>query len=272
MLRLLVRRLRRPSRAPRQRMTGDVERLNFLSLFSGIGGLDRGLELAGMSCVGQVERDAWCRSVLRRHWPEVPQHEYAESAAAWWGRRARPFVHLVAGGPPCQPFSHSGLGYGVADPRWQWPNFIAVVDAVRDGNGGAWPWVLVENVRGLLKDAEAFGRILGDLADRGFDAEWSVVSACAVGAPHVRRRLFVVAYPASCRRGRWSVAESGETAGWEELARGRRWQPEPDVRRVANGIPDRGERVKALGNAVVTPVAELVGGKIAAAYRSSRAA
>jgi site-specific DNA-cytosine methylase len=105
-----------------------------------------------------------------------------------------PLFDLVAGGFPCQPFSKGGRRRGTADERWGWPWFRAVVRAVRP------EYVLVENVAALLDDADAFGWMLGDLAEDGFDADWTVLSACALGAPHMRDRLFLVAYPA----GRWA--------------------------------------------------------------------
>jgi DNA (cytosine-5)-methyltransferase 1 len=122
----------------------------------------------------------------------------------WWQRTAdgRP-VTAVVGGFPCQPFSHSGKLLGVADERWGWPWFIDAVDTVRASV------VLVENVRGLLRDRQAFAWILDDLAERGFDAEWSLVSACSVGASHMRRRLFLVAYSAASGWRGGSLAEAG---------------------------------------------------------------
>jgi DNA (cytosine-5)-methyltransferase 1 len=245
-------------------MTG----VNVLSLFAGIGGLDLGLERAGMTVVGQVEIDPFCRSVLARHWPEVPRHDDVRTAAAWWRSRPRPPVHVVAGGFPCQPFSAAGRRRGVGDERWGWPWFFDVVRVLRPR------YVLVENVAALLRDADAFGWILGDLATLGFDAQWSVLSACAVGAPHTRERLFLVAYPHGehgpvrladprqpGRRHQPADARIGDRAGtWGHpvdgfLAAARR------SRRVADGVPDRLEpaRVRALGNAVVPQVAEHVG-------------
>ena len=93
--------------------------VNVLSLFSGIGGLDLGLERAGMTVVGQVEIDPWCRKVLAKHWPEVPRHDDVRTAAGWWGGRRAP--DLVCGGFPCQPVSYAGLGLAQSDPRWLWP-------------------------------------------------------------------------------------------------------------------------------------------------------
>lgn len=238
--------------------------LNVLELFAGIGGLSLGLERAGMTVVGQVESDPFCRAVLSRHWPEVPRHDDVRTAVDWWWSCARPAVHVVAGGYPCQPFSSAGRQGGIADERWGWPWMFDVVRAVRPR------YVLVENVAALLDDADAFGWMLGDLASLGFDARWSVLSACAVGAPHVRERLFVVAYAdgidgapglgrhqypgASLWSGHWSTADSVHPAdGFLEAAR--------RSRRVADGLPDRLEpaRVRALGNAVVPQVAEHIG-------------
>ncbi|MEV4119458.1 DNA cytosine methyltransferase [Micromonospora sp. NPDC049645] len=246
-----------------------------LSLFTGIGGLDLGLERAGMRVVGQVEIDPFCRSVLSRHWPEVPCHDDVRTAPSWWGAGRSP-VHVVAGGFPCQPFSTAGRRRGVADDRWGWPWFLDVVRAVRPR------YVLVENVAALLRDADAFGWLLGDLAASGFDAQWSVLSACAVGAPHVRERLFVVAHPHGehgplrvadprepRRRHRPAHAPVGDRAGaWVHPVDGL-MEAERRSRRVADGLPDRLEpaRVRALGNAVVPAVGEVVGRLIVAHHR-----
>lgn len=238
---------------------------DYVSLFSGIGGLDLGLDRAGWACRVQVEKDPFRRRVLRRRWPEVAQHDDVRTFPRWWARQPVRRIRLVGGGFPCQPFSHSGLGLGVGDERWGWPWFIAAVDAVRESNGGGtWPSILVENVRGLLRDADAFGWILGDLSERGFDAEWSLVSACSVGAPHMRRRLLLVAHPAGLRRSGGGMAESVEAAGRHELAGSDRWDSDAGIRRVANGISERMERVSALGDAVVPAVAELIGRAILA--------
>jgi DNA (cytosine-5)-methyltransferase 1 len=95
--------------------------MNGLSLFSGIGGLDLGLERAGIRTVGQVEIDLWCRRVLAKHWPDVPRHDDVRTAADWWLSRRRPRVHLVSGGPPCQPVSDAGRKMAQQDERWLWP-------------------------------------------------------------------------------------------------------------------------------------------------------
>ncbi|MGX4657083.1 DNA cytosine methyltransferase [Micromonospora sp. SCSIO 07396] len=245
-----------------------MQPLTYLSLFSGIGGLDLGLDRAGWHCAGQVELDPFCRSVLTRHWPEVPKHDDVRTAVDWWTTRPRPPVRLVAGGFPCQPFSTAGLRRGTGDPRWGWPWFRNVVRAVRPD------YVLVENVAALLDDADAFGWMLGDPAEDGFDADWTVLSACAVGAPHTRERLFVLAHAnrldGTPGLGTWqwppAVPPRDVRAGaWLHPIDGL-MEAERRSGRVADGLPDELEpaRVKGLGNAVVPAVGEFIGRMIAA--------
>lgn len=251
--------------------------MNYLSLFSGVGGLDLGLDRAGWRCVGQVEKDPFCQLVLAQHWPEAPRHDEVKTTLDWWGRAVRPRVDGVVGGPPCQPFSVLGERRGIADERWGWPWMFDVVRGLRPR------FVLVENVAALVTDrrfADAFGWILADLASIGYDAEWDCIPASAVGAHHQRDRVFVVAYPV---RGGWrgragidewlGAAGCGETvadADGPGLERPRvfraapergGWPAEPDVGRVAHGLPARlaEPRIRGLGNAVVPQVSEYVG-------------
>jgi DNA (cytosine-5)-methyltransferase 1 len=236
--------------------------LNVLSLFSGIGGLELGLERAGMRVVGQVEIDPFCQRVLAKHWPEVPRHDDVRTAVDWWGSQPRPAVHVVAGGFPCQPFSRSGRRCGVGDARWGWPWMFDVVRLARPR------FVVVENVAAHLDDRVAFGWVLADLASIGFDAEWGVLSACTVGAPHARERLLLVAYPDGGdgsqglgSRSRRAVQPGDRGAGpWVHPVDGF-LEAERRSGRVADGVPDELEpaRVRALGNAVVPQVAEYIG-------------
>lgn len=161
--------------------------MNVLSLFAGIGGLDLGLERAGMTVVGQVEIDPFCQRVLARHWPEVPRHDDVRTTVDWWMGEPRPAVDVVCGGFPCQPVSLAGRGLAQADERWLWPAAHAVIRDLRPR------FAVLENVPGLL--GRGLGHVLGDLAEIGYDAEWDCVPASAVGAPHRRDRVFILAYP-----------------------------------------------------------------------------
>jgi len=236
--------------------------VNGLSLFSGIGGLELGLERAGITTVGQVEISPFCRRVLVKHWPDVPRHDDVRTAPAWWASTERPPVDVVFGGFPCQPFSHAGKQLGIADERWGWPWFEAVVRGVRPG------YVVVENVAALLADRAAFGRILGDLARLGFDASWSVLRASdTVGAPHIRPRVFLVAYPhGQGLEGRGLLGQRpGKRAAWQGVQEQDWARPDARFLRVADGVSGRVDRLRALGNAIVPAVAEHVGRLIVAA-------
>lgn len=248
--------------------------MNVLSLFAGIGGLELGLERAGMTTVGQVELDPYCQQVLAHHWPEVPRHDDVRTTVEWWHSRPRPRVDVVCGGFPCQPFSTAGLQRGTTDARWGWPWMADVVRGLRPR------YVVVENVAALLNDSVAFGWLLSDLAALGFDAEWKVLRASDFGAPHRRERVYLVAYPTLSNEPNQSAATRASVLWHEPRGSGlapdgrARWLPEPKVDRVAHGVPlglVRGP-LHALGNAVVPAVSEHIGRLIAADAESRAAA
>lgn len=239
----------------------------FGSLCSGIGGLDLGLERAGWTCRWQVENDRYCRSILKARFPHAPL--YKDIIHQDWTHL--PPVTLLAGGIPCQGFSTMGKQKGMDDERWLWPYMREAVRVLRPS------YVLLENVPALRSHAEgrAFGSILADLHALRFDAEWSLVSACSVGAPHSRSRLFLVAYARGERRQQVPRCPYGDEGADEADAqiqdhlpcrdgkRSRRtghWASEPRLARLADGLPTWMAKAanKATGNAVVPQVAELV--------------
>lgn len=235
--------------------------LTFGSLFSGIGGMDLGLERAGMRCAWQVEIDDYARRVLAKHWPDVRRHDDVRTFPPTDPNEWR--CDLIAGGFPCQPVSTAGKRLGTADERWLWPEFARVIRELRPR------LVLLENTPGLL--TSGFDSVLADLAALGFDAEWSVLSACALGAPHVRRRVFVFAYADSFVGEAWirlRRADNRQGPIWEGLhcesqAICRRWlETTRDNGGIADGIPTEVDRLRALGNAVVPQVAEWIGRRI----------
>ncbi len=154
------------------------------SLFSGIGGLELGLEQAGLGPVlFQVEKDPFARSVLSRHWPHALRFDDVRSV----GAHNLPRVECLAGGFPCQDLSFAGAGAGIAGERsGLWREFARIAGELRPR------FVVVENVAALL--ARGMGTVLGDLAALGYDAWWDCLPASAVGAPHRRDRLFIIAY------------------------------------------------------------------------------
>jgi DNA-cytosine methyltransferase len=153
------------------------------SLFSGIGGLEIGLEACGLGPVAwQAESDPFARAVLAKHWPAVRRYEDVREID-----HEAPPVDIICGGFPCQDISDAGKRVGISGERsGLWSEFARIVRELRPRI------VFVENVSALL--GRGLDRVLGDLATLGFDAEWDVFRASDVGAPHLRARIFILAY------------------------------------------------------------------------------
>jgi DNA (cytosine-5)-methyltransferase 1 len=270
----------------------NAEPITFGSLFAGIGGFDLGFERAGMSCRWQVEIDDYANRVLEKHWPDV--HRERDIRSSGW-HNLQP-VDIIIGGFPCQDISYAGRGAGLDGERSGL--FFEAVRVVRELRPRV---VVLENVAALF--TRGLDRVLGTLAEIGFNAEWHCIPAASVGAPHIRDRVFVIAYAESVGRetrsgskgdegqaGQWrgesagssealadtssgrlqgcdGSSRSGESSGSYRLLQSSRggggisrwWTTEPDVGRVANGVPARVDRLRGLGNAVVPQVAEIVG-------------
>jgi DNA (cytosine-5)-methyltransferase 1 len=269
--------------------------LIFGSLFTGVGGLDLGLEQAGHRCAWQVEFDDYCRAVLARHFPSVPKFGDVRDV----GLRNLSHVDMICGGFPCQDISSAGRRAGIQDGTRSglWSEFHRIICELRPS------YVLVENVEALRHRGRGLGRVLGDLAASGFDAEWDCLPAGAFGAPHLRERLFIFAWDrAPAYPGRFGRPDDVRASLFNSVARQKfeGWQsadvlghspivgvtyPElPTHLRMADGFPPRldsadlkpkerreltksvpygAQRVKGCGNAVAPPVAAHVGRAIA---------
>lgn len=325
----------------------EVDSLRVGSLFSGCGLGDYGLELAGMDVVFQVEIDPYCQKVLNLRWPDVPKW----TDISMVNTDELPAVDCLAGGFPCQDLSVAGKQEGITGKRsGLWSEYVRIIRALRPR------YIIVENVPGLL--IQGMGTVLGDLAACGYDAEWQSISAAAVGAPHLRDRVWIIAYPNAgngireedtiCTRrvainggiqtvahaegsrerpeeyirqsygserggkavanttsendgagspeslqgqvqqlgvcgeqrdfpnadrppqghghnGACSIfpnASQGDERLWRSLSNPNHWLVEPNVGRVAHGVPVRVDRLKALGNGQVVQVAEYVGRQV----------
>ena len=314
--------------------------MRVLDLFSGIGGFSLGLERAGMETIAFCETDPYCRQVLQKHWPNVPIHNDIKELD---GRQYTGSVELVCGGFPCQPFSVAGKRAGTADDRSLWSEMLRIIREVQPA------WVIGENVPGIIN--MELDQVLSDLESSGYSCQTFDIPACAVDAPHIRHRVWVVAHTKSERHrkrgeagnisekdgrqdgqvfgelgrtssepqplanpnservrqqpkpltgsgsttkpldigenvadtqgqgsGRLSertktnhsiLGDSGQTVAhpnsqqtfgssepWGECGY---WPAEPRVGRVATGIPNRVDRLKGLGNAVVPQIPEIIG-------------
>lgn len=305
--------------------------MRVLDLFSGIGGFSLGLERAGFQPVAFCELLPKPRHTLATHWPGVPIYDDVRTLTA--ARLAADGIapRAICGGFPCQDISFAGKGAGIDGERsGLWGEYARLIGEVRP------ELVFVENVSALL--GRGLGRVLGDLASLGYHAWWDCIPASAVGAPHRRDRLWLVAYPGSlehqgygdalrraiaaelaaadaygeCGRtgegqgqrrgvqhgtealdlcldvadparvqpgrpierpkrqrvgkGREPIAlghpddvrklqpEGRERAEWGRSGHPGWWLSEPDVGRVAHGVPARVDRLHGLGNAVVPEI------------------
>lgn len=232
--------------------------MTFGSLFAGIGGFDLGFERAGLTCEWQVEIDPYCQRVLAKHWPSVRRWDDVRTfpPAGEWG------VDVICGGFPCQDISNVGKRAGICGERsGLWGEYARIIRLVRPRI------IVVENVAAIL--FRGLGRVLGDLAALGFDAEWQIIPAAALGAVHIRERLFLVGVDSNTASNGFSAfgnVRSKRAFQSSAYSRGSNsetwWETEPAVDRVADGIPSRSHRHHALGNAVVPQVAQWIGERI----------
>ena len=309
-----------------------------LDLFTGIGGFSLAaswvwgneLDLAGF-----CEQDAYCGKVLKKNFPDVPIYPDIKELRGEWFQD----IDLITGGFPCQDISVAGKGAGIdGDRSGLWSELCRIISEVRPR------YALIENVPMLIH--RGLERVLCDLTEIGYDAEWQVIGADDVGARHKRKRIWIVAYPGhlcgrhdesrdvglrsgkqaetsignasqfevagpgkepktmahaqsegrecgstgkqginpQCRTGLSGRHDTGtvpdtntarlqgseETGNLESqrtqrhqfvtgsCATGNIWTVEPDVGRVANGVPKRVDRLRGLGNAIVPQIAALI--------------
>jgi len=260
-----------------------VRQLTYGSLFSGIGGIDLGFDRAGMRCLWQCEIDPYACRVLEKHWPGVKR--YGDITKVDWSKVERPDV--ICGGFPCQDISFAGKGAGLSGKRsGLWYEFARCISDIRPR------YIFVENVSALL--VRGMDAVLGTLAEVGYDAEWHCIPAYYIGLPHIRDRVWIIANanamwesqsegskqyiggrdyfgtkqtPSNFDRQRLQERilqpgiqrEKKRIENRENATLGSWWNTEPALVRRLHGIPNRVDRIKSLGNAVVPPIAELIG-------------
>ncbi len=227
-------------------------KLKVLELFAGIGGFSVGLErTGGFETAAFCEIDKHARKVLQKNWPSVPIYEDVREITIERLKADGNVPDVITGGFPCQDISTAGLGAGLAGARsGLWFEFARIIKEVRPR------WVIAENVSVLR--SRGLDQVLRSLAEIGYDAEWHCIPASAVGAPHQRDRIWIVAYSNSPQcQGR--SLPSRILTEYTDLSSGSWWEVEPSVDRVADGLPGRTHRLKQLGNAVVPQIPEIIG-------------
>lgn len=256
-----------------------MRKLRVLDLFSGIGGFSLGLErTGGFETVAFCEIDPWCVGRLSQNFPGIPCYGDVRSLTAeQLARDGIGPIDVITGGFPCQDISIAGRKAGIEGARsGLWSEIVRLARDLRP------QFLCVENVANLLDGPSEqpgawFGRVLGDLAEIGFDAEWENIPASAVGAHFPGERVWLVASPAPARslrwEGCWSPPVGADRWGRDEFERLVRASirdgvPAGKLGRVSDGIPDRMDRLRALGNAVVPQIPELIGRAILASLTS----
>jgi DNA (cytosine-5)-methyltransferase 1 len=295
-----------------------------LDLFSGIGGFSLGLErTGGFKTVAFCDNEPKTHLVLKKHWPDVPIFSDVKTLT---GDQIGT-VDIITGGFPCQDISLAGKGAGLAGERsGLWFEFHRLIQEIKP------KWVIAENVAALR--SRGLDQVLRSLFEIGYDAEWHCIPASAVGAPHRRDRIWIVAYPNNSgvrtqkhdinqkwteieqkreeqlhswfgrlsktmaypkklqRNGGYDNARvsmesetlsirassteqeqsmpSGSSCIVRSITYSKVWEVEPNVGRVADGIPNRVDRLKQLGNAIVPQIAELLGQAILEGQNSVR--
>lgn len=258
-------------------------KLKILDLFSGIGGISLGLErTGGFETAAFCEIDKKAQKVLAKHWPDVP---IFSDVTKLKGEHIGS-VDVICGGFPCQDISTAGKGAGLAGERsGLWFEFHRLIKEIKP------KWAIIENVSALR--SRGLDEVLRSLSEIGYDAEWHCIPASAVGAPHQRDRIWIIAYPNNkgesvgtvhdeafrlsesssdgmaeslCKRLERQRLTSGIQAELSQTS-GSYWRENsPSPIRVVDGVPNRVDRIKQLGNAVVPQIPELLGKAILATY------
>lgn len=276
---------------------------NVLDLFAGIGGFSLGLErTGGFRTAAFCEIDKKAQLVLRKHWPNTPIFDDVTTLTKGLLDEQGIDIDVITGGFPCQDLSTAGRGAGLEGERsGLWFQLHRLIKEIQPR------YAIIENVSALR--SRGLDVVLRGLAEIGYDAEWHCIPASAVGAPHRRDRIWIVAYPDSTRelqsqrleqkqRGRFGDSSRkvfvADTTGVGLQGSGQpvepvyptplingqaieslygrvasQWSVEPDVGRVANGVPNRVDRLKQLGNAVVPQIPQLIGEAILQAERAA---
>lgn len=244
-----------------------MTKLKLLDLFSGIAGFSVGLEKSGaFETVAFCEMDTECHKVLKKHWPEVPIYDNVQTLTADRLKSDGISVDAICGGFPCQDVSGAGARIGIGGKRsGLWSEFARLIGELEPR------YVFVENVSDLL--IRGIDIVLSDLASLRYDAEWHCIQASDVGAPHIRDRVFIIAYPSSQRQSCNGDAHTRSSASKFPIggrlleginkARSENWWPsEPYICRVAYGVRNRPHRLRMLGNAIVPLIPKIIGDAI----------
>ena len=281
--------------------------MKVLDLFSGIGGFSLGLERAGMSTVAMCEKDPYCRKILAKHWPDLTIHEDIRNLD---GKRYAESIDLVCGGFPCQPFSVAGKRKGTNDDRHLWPEMLRVIKESRPRwvigeNVFGFINMALDDVQADLErehyevrkfvlpavavDAKHRRDRIILIAYSNSPAVWDRTERQEIGRDHLqagRQTITPNDGTAQSLADTQSERVQGLRSGREQephaherqelpMCESQRprpayWEAEPCVGRVADGVPNRVDRIRGLGNAVVPQLIQAIGELVIKADREMR--
>jgi DNA (cytosine-5)-methyltransferase 1 len=233
-----------------------------LDLFSGIGGFSLAARWAGIETIQFVEKDSFCQKVLQKNFPNIPIHNDIKNF------HFHQAVDIITGGFPCQPFSVAGKKKGINDDRYLWPEMLRLIRSCKPN------WVVAENVVGVV--AMELDNILSDLERENYETQSFIIPACAANAPHRRDRLWIIAnrtcercdvrssdwkkrYLQENKNGNMAALQSEweklKPKPWQNMSAYEFIQANAGFMRINDGLPNRMDRIKSLGNAIVPQIA-----------------
>jgi DNA (cytosine-5)-methyltransferase 1 len=242
--------------------------MKVLDLFSGIGGFSLGLERAGMETIAFCEIEDYPRKVLAKHWPDVPiasdvtKLTYKDGVLYDDGNEIyKGSIDVICGGFPCQDISAAGKQEGIKEGTRSglWSECARLLREIRPS------YAIFENVTALLGGEQGrwFQRVLFDISEVGYDAEWHCIRACEVGIPMSRDRVWICAYPKESNGSKMVFQKGlhGEFGrmGAEHLERNKWGIDRARMVRGPDGLSYKTHRIECLGNTVIPQIPELIG-------------
>jgi len=228
--------------------------MRMLDLFSGIGGFSLAAQWVWgneLDIVGFCEQDDFCQKVLNKHWPNVPIYDDI------FNLKGNQFeaIDIITGGFPCQPFSSAGKRKGKEDDRYLWEEMFRIITETNPR------WVVGENVVGIIE--LALDDIISQMESAGYETQAYIIPACGVGAEHRRDRIWIVANSYGANGNIQGENNSIYKSRYYQSFSGKRFKndrilPESRMDRTSDGVSDRVDRLRALGNAIVPQVAQVI--------------
>ena len=239
-----------PARRSEWQMGSVNEEITVMDLFAGVGGMSFGLENSGpFRTVVFCEQNKFCQRVLRKHWPDTPIYDDVRTL------EFHGTVDVITSGDPCQRDSRANAN---RDGETMWPYAFRQIRKHRP------LYVIRENVPGNIETG-TLAQVESDLVAEGYAVRSYIIPASAIGAAHNRSRTWTLAYASFAGRKKLNhAAKSGQEKRWKHsmlaLKNGVCWvgTESPVLRRV-DDVPDRLDRIRALGNSVYVPIVEQIG-------------